>query len=108
MTIRKSFVIEAREGMLEMYIQRHNPIWPQLRDVLVAHGIQNYSIFHRPGTHQLFGYFEVVDESLFAQLAHHPVCKDWWLHMAEVLVCESADSVKGKEELLVEVFHLTQ
>jgi L-rhamnose mutarotase len=107
MIIRKAFVIRAKAGMLETYIKRHNPIWPQLATTLKAHGVHNYSIFHRPASNELFGYLEITDEALFARLAEQPVCQAWWLYMTEVLECESPVSQKGKEEQLVKIFHLT-
>jgi len=92
--------------MLESYIKRHNPIWPELETALRAHGVRNYTIFHRPGTHELFGYFEITDEALFGQLADQAVCQQWWLYMTEVLICDGPASKKGKEEHLNEIFHL--
>lgn len=93
--------------MLETYIKRHNPIWPEMELALRTHGVSNYTIFHRPGTDELFGYFEIADETRFSQLADQEVCQQWWLEMAELLECERPDSKKGREELLEEIFHLT-
>ena len=104
--IRKAFVIQARPGMAAEYQRRHNPIWPDLEQTLKRHGVSNYSIFLRENTGEMFGYLEVADEKRFQQIAETDVCRRWWRYMTEVLVCESADSVKGKEEMLQEVFHL--
>lgn len=104
--IRKAFVIRARPGMTEEYIQRHNPIWPDLAKVLSENGVANYSIFLRETTSELFGYMEITDENLFSNLEHSEICKKWWRYMTEVLISESDDSAKAIEEMLEEVFYL--
>jgi L-rhamnose mutarotase len=104
--IRKAFVIQARLGMAVEYQRRHNPIWPELEQALKQHGVSNYSIFLREDTGELFGYLEVEDEARFQKIAETEVCRRWWRYMTEVLVSESADSPKAKEEMLKEVFHL--
>lgn len=104
--VRKAFVIQAREGMTDEYIRRHNPIWPQLEEQLHQHGVSNYSIFYRENAQQFFGYLEVEDEALFAKLAEQEVCRRWWLLMTSYLECEHENSKKAKEEMLTEIFHL--
>ena len=104
--LRKAFVIQAKPGMAAEYESRHNPIWPELQQTLKSHGAANYSIFLREGTGELFGYLEVEDEEKFRKIAETDVCRRWWQFMAEVLVCDSSNGFKGKEETLREVFHL--
>lgn len=104
--IRKAFVIHTREGKLTDYIKHHNPIWPELKDVLRQHGVSNYTIFHRSDTQQLFGYMEVKDEALFLRLAEQDVCKRWWKFMTSFLESETESSDKANEEMLTEIFHL--
>ena len=50
-------------GNEDRYLQRHNPIWPELERVLKAHGVSNYSIFLERETGKLFGYAEIADEA---------------------------------------------
>jgi L-rhamnose mutarotase len=104
--VRKAFVIQAKPGMAAEYQRRHNPIWPELEAALKRHGVSNYSIFLREDTGELFGYLEVADEALFQKIAETEVCRRWWRYMTEVLVSESADSPKAKEDMLGEIFHL--
>jgi L-rhamnose mutarotase len=104
--IRRAFVIRARPGQAGEYQRRHNPIWPELEATLKRHGVHHYSIFLREETGELFGYLEVEDETRFQQLAETEVCRRWWRHMTEVLVCDRPDSAKAREETLREVFHL--
>lgn len=105
--IRKAFKIQARKGMAEEYRKRHNPIWPELEKTLKDHGVSNYSIFLHEGSETLFGYLEVSDEDLFNRIGDTDVCRRWWKYMTEVLVCESEESSKAKEDMLEEVFHLS-
>jgi L-rhamnose mutarotase len=104
--IRKAVLFNARPGMAAEYERRHNPIWPELEQALKAYGASNYSIFLHKATGQLFGYKEIDNEERFQKIAETDVCRRWWRYMAEVLVCESADSPKGQEAPLREVFHL--
>ena len=43
-------------GKLEEYIQRHDNIWPEMKEVLAAAGIRNYTIWNVGN--ELFGYYE--------------------------------------------------
>ena len=104
--IRKAFLIYAQPGRAEEYQKRHNQIWPELRKVLKEHGVSNYSIFLHENSEYLFGYFEIADEALFNKIGESTVCQQWWKFMTEVLVCESENSPKAKEDMLNEVFHL--
>jgi L-rhamnose mutarotase len=104
--VRKAFVIQAKPGMAVEYERRHNPIWPELKEALKAYGVSNYSIFLREDTGELFGYLEVEDEARFQRIGESDVCCRWWRYMTEVLISESPDSPKAREEMLREVFHL--
>jgi L-rhamnose mutarotase len=104
--IRKAFLIYAQPGMAEEYQRRHNPIWEELKNDLKKYGLRNYSIYLHKDSDQLFGYFEIENEELFNQIGESEVCRHWWKYMTEVLVCDSEDSPKAKEDMLTEVFHL--
>ena len=104
--IRQAVLFQAKPGMADEYKRRHNPIWADLKAALKTYGARNYSIYlHRPSD-MLFGYVEIEDLERFQKIAETEVCQKWWRYMAEVLVCESGDSPKGKEAALEEVFHL--
>lgn len=104
--IRKAFTMSIHPGHEDEYRRRHNPIWDELRDVLVAHGVHNYSIFLDEATHRLFAYAEIESEERWAAIAATPVCQRWWQHMAEVMPANPDGSpVSGA---LKEVFHLDE
>lgn len=104
--IRKAFLIHAKAGMAREYQKRHNPIWPELEEVLKKYGVSNYSIFLHEDTGALFGYLEIEDENTFRHIGDTEVCRHWWKYMKEVLVSESEENPMAKEEILKEVFHL--
>lgn len=56
--IRKAFLMALKLGNQGEYERRHNPIWPELQEVLRQHGIHSYSIFLDQGTDKLFAYAE--------------------------------------------------
>ena len=102
--IRKSFVMQLKPGCREEYTQRHSPIWPELQEVLKAHGVHNYSIFLEPSTHRLFAYAEIEDEAQWAAIAGTSACRKWWLHMGDIMATNPDGSPTAVE--LPEVFHL--
>ena len=104
--IRKAYLIQAKPGMAQEYIRRHNPVWPEIRELLKEHGVLNFTTFLHEESNQLFCYVEIENEELFNQQGEKEICKKWWKYMAEVLVCDSPDAEKGKETELKEIFHV--
>ncbi len=96
--------MSVHPGAEPEYERRHQPIWPELEDVLKAHGVHNYSIFLDAATRQLFGYVEVEDEARWAAIAQTDVCRRWWKHMRELMPANPDNSPVATE--LREVFHL--
>src|SRR6266702_4298704 len=52
--IRKSFRMSIHAGQEAEYARRHSPIWHELEEVLIAHGVRTYSIFLDAATLDLF------------------------------------------------------
>lgn len=104
--IRKAVVFQVRRGCAEEYVRRHNPVPPEIAELLKKHGVKNYSIYLHEPTGMLFGYFEAESEEELARLDDYAVNHRWWESNAKILVCENDGDVKGKEEELREVFHL--
>ncbi|MCD8535856.1 MAG: L-rhamnose mutarotase [Verrucomicrobia bacterium] len=102
--LRKAFVMAVHEGCEKEYELRHNPIWPELECVLLAHGVRSYSIFIHPITRQLFGYVEVESEDQWKRIAETEVCQRWWEYMAPLM--PTADGNRPESLPLHEVFHL--
>jgi L-rhamnose mutarotase len=90
----------------EEYRRRHQPVWRELEETLLAHGVQTYSIYLDPATNDLFAYMELEDEDRWAAVAATDVCRRWWRHMRELMPSNPDDSPVSRE--LDEVFHIEQ
>jgi L-rhamnose mutarotase len=102
--IRKAFRMSVHRGQEAEYTQRHQPIWRELEQTLIAHGVHTYSIYLDPATDDLFGYVEIEDEQRWAAIAMTDVCKRWWRHMRALMPSNADDSPVSHE--LREVFHI--
>ncbi|MGH9385471.1 MAG: L-rhamnose mutarotase [Vicinamibacterales bacterium] len=102
--IRKAFRASVFPGQNAEYERRHSPIWQELADVLIDHGVRTYSIYLDPETLDLFGYVEVVSEEQWTAIATTDVCRRWWRYMRELMPTRDDDSPMTVE--LWEVFHL--
>ena len=102
--IRKAFLMTLRPGCREEYERRHNPVWPEVQEVLRSHGARNFSIFHESGTERLFAYAEVGSEVLWQRIAGREACRRWWSYMKELMLTDPDDS--PVYETLDEFFHL--
>jgi L-rhamnose mutarotase len=102
--IRKAFRMSVHGGQQGEYERRHNPIWQELADTLLAHGVLSYSIFLDPDTRDLFAYVEIESEERWRLIAEQDVCRRWWRHMRDIMPTNFDDSPVAGE--LAEVFHL--
>ena len=89
----------------EEYAKRHQPIWPELEQVLKDHGVLSYSIFLHPESSQLFAYAEIEDELRWAAIAQTEVCRRWWAYMQDIMPSNPDHSPIAAD--LKEVFHLS-
>ena len=102
--VRKAFRMSVNPGAEQEYERRHRPIWKELEDTLLAHGVVTYSIFLDPDTLDLFGYVEIEDEGRWAAIARTDVCQRWWRHMRNVMPANADSSPVSRD--LREVFHI--
>lgn len=86
------------------YERRHQPIWRELEDTLVRHGVRTYSIFLDPATNDLFGYVEIDSEQQWADIAATDVCQRWWRYMRDIMPTNADCSPVSRD--LREVFHI--
>ena len=104
--LRKAFRMSVHTDRHDEYTRRHNPIWRELEDTLLAHGVQTYSIFLDPATSDLFAYAEIESEDRWAAIANTEVCRRWWRQMRDIMPSNADDSPIARD--LREVFHLEQ
>jgi L-rhamnose mutarotase len=102
--IRRAFRMSVHPGRAAEYEQRHNPIWRELEDTLLAHGVHSYSIFLDAETSQLFAYVEMESDERWARIAQTDVCRRWWRSMRELMPANADDSPVSVE--CREVFHI--
>jgi L-rhamnose mutarotase len=101
---RKAFLMMLKPGNQEEYERRHNPIWPELQQVLKEYGVHNYSIFIDRRADRLFAYAEIESERLWQEIAHTEICQRWWTHMKDLMLTNPDNSPTTVS--LDEVFHL--
>ncbi|WP_435749173.1 L-rhamnose mutarotase [Microbacterium sp. PMB16] len=102
---RVAFQLTVRPELVDTYIARHSPVWPDMLAEIAAAGRRNYSIFLADNG-RLFGYYETDDdEAARAYLAASPVAARWEASMAEFFV-----GLEGRADQaatpLTEVFNL--
>jgi L-rhamnose mutarotase len=96
--------MRVNEGTEAEYERRHRPIWKELEDTLLDHGVVTYSIYLDSSTHDLFGYVEIEDEERWAAVARTDVCQRWWRHMRDIMPANADNSPVSRD--LREVFHI--
>ncbi len=102
--IRKAFKMSIHPDAHAEYERRHRPIWKELEDTLIVHGVLNYSIFLDQQTSEILGYAEIESEQRWLAIAHTEVCKRWWAHMRDLMPTNPDNSPIASE--LKEVFHI--
>jgi L-rhamnose mutarotase len=96
--------MSVHAGREEEYVRRHQPIWPELEEMLLSHGVRTYSIFLDPKSNDLFAYVEFATEEQWAAIAETEVCRRWWSHMSDVMPSRGDNSPVSAA--LEEVFHI--
>lgn len=104
-TQRVCFQLQIRPDLLDEYIRRHAPVWPEMLAEIAASGRRNYSLFLGDGG-RLIGYYETDDdEAAQAYLAASPVAARWEAEMARFFV-----GLEGRPDQastpLTEIFNL--
>lgn len=83
---RVCFQLQVRPELLDEYLARHAPIWPEMLAEVAAAGRRNYSLFL--GEHgRLIGYYETDDdEAAQTYLAASPVAARWESEMSRFFI----------------------
>ena len=102
--IRRAFRMSIHAGQAEEYERRHRPIWKELEDTLIQHGVATYSIFVDESTNDLFAYAEFESDERWSAVASTDVCRRWWQYMADVMPANPNSSPIARD--LREVFHI--
>ncbi len=100
----KTFKMQLNPGMEAEYEKRHNELWPEMVDMIHAHGGKNYTISLDSETGVLYGYIEIEDEEKWSKGADTAINRKWWDFMADIMET-NADNSPVSHDLKV-LFHL--
>jgi len=104
---RVCFRLQVRPELLDEYLARHSPVWPEMLAEIAAAGRRNYSLFlDEAGC--LIGYYETDDDAAAqAYLASSDVATRWEAEMSRFFV-----GLDGRPDQaatpLTEVFNLAE
>ena len=99
-----AFRMNMNPGQTAEYKRRHDEIWPELSDALIAAGVLDYRIFLDPETDHLFAVLTRRRDHTLDQLPDTDVMKHWWAMMADIMEARP-DNVPVQVDL-TPVFHL--
>lgn len=103
--MRIAFRIQLQPELVDEYVARHSPVWPEMLAEIAASGRRNYSIFLGEDA-VLFGYYETDDEEASrAYLAASPIAAKWEASMA-AFFAGSSGRIDQTARPLREVFNL--
>jgi len=101
----KGFKMKIYPGQEAEYEKRHNELWPEMKEMLFAHGCKSYTIFLDKETLTLFGYLEIEDEALWSKTADTEINRKWWDFMADIMETNPDNSPIATN--LQNVFHMS-
>lgn len=92
-----------KDGMLSEYINRHENIWEEMKNVLDEAGIRNYSIWNVGN--ELFGYYECDSIKVSSEIQKNSeVVNRWNEYMKDIMVMEM-DPITGAQPLMRQVWN---
>ncbi len=104
---RVCFQLQVRPELLDEYLARHSPVWPEMLAEIAASGRRNYSLFLGDGG-RLVGYYETDDDAAAqAYLAASETAGRWEAEMSRFFI-----GLEGRPDQaatpLAEVFNLAE
>ncbi len=103
---RLCFVIHLAPGAEAEYDRRHDELWPDMREAIVAAGFTNYSLFRRGS--EVIGYSECVPDvaTVLANMGATDVNTRWGESLASVI--DSMTDETGGLIRYTQVWHLDE
>jgi len=99
-----AFKMKLKSGFKEEYKQRHNAIWPELKELLKKSGVSDYTIFLDDETDILFA-VQILDGDQSSQhLGSNAIVQKWWAYMADIM--ETNQDLSPVSVPLTRIFHL--
>lgn len=82
-----SFVLKLKPGAIDAYRERHDALWPEMRQALLEQGIIHYEIYYHSDERLLFAH--VVRSGPFdTMLPEAPAITRWREHMRDLMELE--------------------
>ena len=103
---RRGFVWRVKPGKAEEYAARHVDIWPALREIMVAHGASEFSIYLWGEIIFATARVRRLRRARRARSSTIPVSLAWEEQFADLLEYPNADPESGWPERLREVWSL--
>lgn len=101
---RLAFKMKLNPGQKEVYVKRHDEIWPELKKLLKDSGVSEYSIFLDDESNTLFAFQKLSGIESSQDLANKSIVQKWWDFMADVMETNSDNSPISVS--LEEVFYM--
>ncbi|MCL5268477.1 MAG: L-rhamnose mutarotase [Bacteroidetes bacterium] len=101
---RLAFKMKLKSGCRDEYIRRHNAIWPDLKALLSASGVRDYSIYLDEATNTLLAVQSQEGEQTSQDLGSNPIVQRWWKYMSDIMETNPDNSPISVS--LEEVFHM--
>ncbi len=89
---RLAFKMKLFPGCKDVYIQRHDALWPELKELFLNKGVNNFSIFLDEETNVLFAYVEVDDVRMLEELPNEFIQQKWWAFMKDIMETNADNS----------------
>lgn len=102
--MKVAFKMRLKPGCKEEYRQRHQAIWPELKQLLKDSGVSDYTIFLDEETNILFGVQQQAGDQSSQDLGALAVVQRWWAFMADIM--ETNPDHSPVTVSLEEVFHM--
>ena len=82
---RNAFKMFLKPGCEVEYEKRHREIWPEIKQLLKATGVSDYSIFWDKDTNILFSVQKTDGDASSQDLGDNPAVQKWWNYMADIM-----------------------
>jgi L-rhamnose mutarotase len=101
---RNAFAMRIKPGCEAEYKQRHDEIWPELKDELRKAGVSDYSIYLDRNSGVLFAFQYLADDAASDDLPQKEIVKKWWHMMKDFMETNPDESPVSCQ--LTEMFHM--
>ena len=80
-----AFKMKLKPGFKEEYKRRHDAIWPELKRLLSASGVRDYTIYLDEETLSLFAVQYQHGTASSQDLGLDPLVRKWWEYMSDIM-----------------------